>query len=80
MFSFSLCRLKMIVLMSFLFAFLCHPFFSVTFMLIWYLKVIGNTLTRVVNGMSWIVLKFFKQKAVGCIELKGSFTSLLGFI
>ena len=62
-------------LMSFLVACLCHPFFSLTFMLIWYLKVIGNTLARLVNGMSWIVLKFFKQKAAGCMELKGLFTS-----
>lgn len=38
-------------LMSFLVASLCHPLFSVTFMLIWYLKVIGNTLARLVNGM-----------------------------
>lgn len=67
-------------LMSFLVASLRHPFFSVTFMLIWYLKVIGNTLARLVNGMSWIVLKFFKQKAAGCIELKDLFTFLLGFI
>lgn len=30
--------------------------------------------------MWWIVLKFLKQKAAGCIELKGLFTFLLGFI
>jgi len=73
-------RVKNDCLMSFLVVSLHHPFFSLSFMLTWCLKVIDNTLARLVNGLSWLVLKFFKWKAAGCIELRDLFTLLLGFI
>lgn len=47
-------QVKNYSLVVFLVVRLCHPFFSLTFMLIWYLKVIGNTLASLVNGVLWI--------------------------
>lgn len=53
LFSLFLCRLKMTWMVS-LVVCVCHPFFSLTFWLIWYLKVLGNISASLINGVLWV--------------------------